>query len=43
LDDVPQNSRFASVDIGSHTLRLLIAEVEQAATVLPIKVDRRIT
>jgi exopolyphosphatase / guanosine-5'-triphosphate,3'-diphosphate pyrophosphatase len=43
LDDVPQNSRFASVDIGSHTLRLLIAELEQAATVLPVKVDRRIT
>jgi exopolyphosphatase / guanosine-5'-triphosphate,3'-diphosphate pyrophosphatase len=37
------NSRFASVDIGSHTVRLLIAEMKQPSTVVPIRLDRRIT
>jgi exopolyphosphatase/guanosine-5'-triphosphate,3'-diphosphate pyrophosphatase len=43
LDHVPENSRFASLDIGSHTIRLLIAQVEGRKKVLPIKVERRIT
>jgi exopolyphosphatase / guanosine-5'-triphosphate,3'-diphosphate pyrophosphatase len=42
-DDAPGNSRFASVDIGSHTIRLLIARVEQGGQVLPVTIGRRIT
>ena len=43
MDDAPGNSRFASVDIGSHTIRLLIVEVEPEGKVIPINVGRRIT
>jgi exopolyphosphatase / guanosine-5'-triphosphate,3'-diphosphate pyrophosphatase len=43
LDEVPGNSKFASVDIGSHTIRLLIAQVGKAGEVHPLKVDRQIT
>lgn len=43
MDEAPENSRFASVDLGSHTIRLLIAQVQPPYTVLPIKLDRRIT
>jgi len=37
------NSRFASVDIGSHTIRLLIVRVEGNRKVIPITLARRIT
>jgi exopolyphosphatase / guanosine-5'-triphosphate,3'-diphosphate pyrophosphatase len=43
LIDAPANSRFASVDIGSHTIRLLIVGVEGDGTVFPIILARRIT
>lgn len=41
--DAPVNSRFASVDIGSHTIRLLIVRVEGDGKVFPITLARRIT
>jgi exopolyphosphatase / guanosine-5'-triphosphate,3'-diphosphate pyrophosphatase len=43
LIDAPVNSRFASVDIGSHTIRLLIVQVEEERKVLPITLARHIT
>ena len=43
LDDAPVSSRFASVDIGSHTIRLLIAQAGQAGEVHPIQMGRQIT
>jgi exopolyphosphatase / guanosine-5'-triphosphate,3'-diphosphate pyrophosphatase len=42
-DDAPRNSRFAAVDLGSHTIRLLIVDLEEGGTILPVAVDRRIT
>jgi len=35
--------RFASIDVGSNTLRLLIAEPAVSAPIRPIRVERRIT
>lgn len=35
--------RFASIDIGSHTLRLLIAQVNSKLEVMPLRRERRIT
>jgi len=35
--------RFASIDIGSHTLRLLVAQEESGGQVFPLHVGRRIT
>ncbi len=43
MDDAPVSSRFASVDIGSHTIRLLIAQAGKAGEVHPIQADRQIT
>jgi exopolyphosphatase / guanosine-5'-triphosphate,3'-diphosphate pyrophosphatase len=43
LDDAPASLRFASVDIGSHTIRLLIAQAGKAGDVHPIQVGRQIT
>ena len=43
MDDAPVSSRFASVDIGSHTIRLLIAQAGQAGEVHPIQMGRQIT
>jgi exopolyphosphatase / guanosine-5'-triphosphate,3'-diphosphate pyrophosphatase len=43
LIDAPANSRFASVDIGSHTIRLLIVRVEEDRKVFPITLVRHIT
>lgn len=37
------NSRFASIDIGSHTIRLLIAGIEREQNVIPLQLERRIT
>jgi len=39
----PRNSKFASIDIGSHTIRLLIAELEEDETLRPLCIERRIT
>jgi exopolyphosphatase/guanosine-5'-triphosphate,3'-diphosphate pyrophosphatase len=35
--------RFASIDVGSNTIRLLIAEPEVSAPLRPIHIERRIT
>jgi len=35
--------RLASIDIGSNTLRLLVAEQDSAGNLCPIRVERRIT
>ena len=35
--------RFASIDVGSNTIRLLIAEPEVSAPIRPLHVERRIT
>ena len=43
MDEVPGNATFASVDIGSHTIRLLIAQVGKGGRVLPLARGRRIT
>ena len=43
MDNVPPNSRFASIDIGSHTLRLLVAQARQNGQVFPLRSVRRIT
>lgn len=43
MDDASLAPRFASIDIGSHTLRLLIAQVGKRRDVLPLHQDRRIT
>ena len=38
-----ETTTYASVDIGSHTVRLLIARVDESGTVEPVRVERRIT
>jgi exopolyphosphatase/guanosine-5'-triphosphate,3'-diphosphate pyrophosphatase len=43
LADARVNTRFASLDIGSHTIRMLIAKLGQNREVFPVRVDRRIT
>ncbi len=43
MDDAPEDSRFASVDIGSHTIRLLIVQLTPGGEVIPIGAGRRIT
>ncbi len=43
LDHPSPASRFAAIDVGSHTLRLLIATVGKRREVLPLRRDRRIT
>ncbi len=43
LDHPSPASRFAAIDVGSHTLRMLIATVGKRHEVLPLRRDRRIT
>ena len=37
------STKFASIDVGSHTIRLLIAELEQNTHIVPLRVERTIT
>ncbi len=39
----PSGRTFASVDLGSHTVRLLIAEMERDGVISPLVTERRIT
>ncbi len=43
MDEAHLDRRFASIDIGSHTLRLLIVQVGNNREVFPLHLDRRIT
>ena len=43
MDDASPEPRFASLDIGSHTLRLLIAQLGKGREVFPLHQERRIT
>lgn len=36
-------SKFASIDIGSHTIRLLIADLNENRKIVPLQIERRIT
>lgn len=36
-------SRFAAIDVGSHTIRLLIAEADGEKELFPVRAERRIT
>jgi exopolyphosphatase/guanosine-5'-triphosphate,3'-diphosphate pyrophosphatase len=36
-------SKFGAIDIGSHTIRLLIAELDEDRTIRPLCIERRIT
>jgi len=37
------STNFASIDIGSHTIRLLIASLANSAQIIPVRVERAIT
>lgn len=39
----PVNASFASIDIGSHTIRLLAARIEEGNRIFPMALERRIT
>lgn len=39
----PARPTFASIDIGSHTIRLLIAEEDGGKGIVPLRLERRIT
>jgi len=39
----PNNTRLASIDIGSHTVRMLAAKIDEGTRVRPMIVERRIT
>ncbi len=39
----PLNRTFASIDLGSHTVRLLIGKFEGEKTIAPVRAERRIT
>lgn len=43
MEDASIEPRFASLDIGSHTLRLLIAQLGKRRELFPLHQDRRIT
>jgi exopolyphosphatase/guanosine-5'-triphosphate,3'-diphosphate pyrophosphatase len=37
------DSTFASIDIGSHTIRMIIARLEESGRIRPLRFERRIT
>ncbi len=43
LTETSLNSRFGAIDLGSHTLRLLVAELRNRSGLTPLHSDRRIT
>ncbi len=42
-DKAPMNKTFGAIDLGSHTIRLLVAELREQNRLWPLHADRRIT